>query len=94
MLGCLANICNQQIARETLDLTMALLSHSKPLIRKKAAAVIGKMFMLAPELIPNNLEKIIGKIAAEEHSSNKIRSLLSYIIRLLIIICVICGGLV
>lgn len=69
MLGCLANICNSQIALETLDLTMSLLSHSKPLIRKKAAAVIGKMFMLAPELIPNNLEKVIGKITTEDHSS-------------------------
>ena len=72
MLGCLANICNAQIARETLDLTMSLLSHSKPLIRKKAAAVIGKMFTLTPDLIPNNLEKIIGKITTEEHSSIKL----------------------
>jgi AP-3 complex subunit delta len=69
MLGCLANICNPQIATETIELTMSLLSHNKPLIRKKSAAVIGKMFLIVPDLIPNNFEKVIGKIANEENPS-------------------------
>ena len=70
MLSCLTNICTKEIAVEIIDLVMGLVNHTKPVIRKKSAALIGRMFTVAPELIPNNLEKILAKIGATEENSS------------------------
>lgn len=70
MLSCLTNICTREIALETCDLVMGLHNHTKHIIRKKSAALLGKMFLVAPELIPNNLEKILGRIGTVEENSS------------------------
>lgn len=69
MLSCLTNICNKEIAVEIIDLVMSLQNHTKPVIRKKSAALLGKMFCVAPELIPNNLEKILFRINNNEENA-------------------------
>ena len=71
MLSCLTNICTREIAMQISDLVMGLHNHTKPIIRKKSAALLGRMFLVAPELIPNNLEKILSRIGTtEENTSN------------------------
>ena len=74
MMSCLTNICTQQIAVEIIEPVMGLVNHTKPVIRKKTAALLGRMFAVAPELIPNNLEKILAKIGTSEENSSSFRS--------------------
>lgn len=69
MLSCLTNICTREISVEIIDLVMGLQNHTKSVIRKKSAALLGKMFFTAPELIPNNLEKILSKIGNNEENA-------------------------
>ena len=71
MLSCLTSICTREIALEICELVMGLHNHTKPIIRKKSAALIGKMFLVAPELIPNNLEKVLSRIGSAEENSSK-----------------------
>lgn len=70
MLSCLANICTQEIALETIDLIMGLINHTKPLIRKKAIALLAKVFIVAPELIPNNFDKLLVRMEGQEDNTS------------------------
>jgi vesicle coat complex subunit len=70
VLSTLTNICSADIAGILLNQAMGLLSHTKPLIRKKTVNLLSKFFALDQKLIPGNLEKIISKITEEKSNSN------------------------
>eukprot|EP00331_Platyophrya_macrostoma_P027868 CAMPEP_0176451816 /NCGR_PEP_ID=MMETSP0127-20121128/28108_1 /TAXON_ID=938130 /ORGANISM="Platyophrya macrostoma, Strain WH" /LENGTH=80 /DNA_ID=CAMNT_0017840037 /DNA_START=1 /DNA_END=239 /DNA_ORIENTATION=- len=57
-LSCLGNICNNDLGSVVLNQLINLLSHNKPLIRKKASATIVTIFRKSPEIIPQYIDKV------------------------------------
>lgn len=59
-LSCLGTIANRDLADALIGHVINLTMHTKPLIRKKAIAVLSKIFTINPMNISGNLEKVIS----------------------------------
>jgi len=57
-LNCLANIATKELARDLIDDVVTLLSHSRPLIRKKAILTLYKLYVQHPQGLPHSFERL------------------------------------
>lgn len=73
-MSCLGNICNHDIGSVVLNQLINLLSHNKALVRKKASATIVTIFRKSPEIIPQYIDKVIGKLNGEKNICNDLLS--------------------
>jgi len=76
ILSCLGNVRNKNLGQDVLPLVINCLTHSKPLIRKKAVANLRTIFTTNPHLIQENLEKVLQRIP-EEHDPSVLNSIIS-----------------
>ncbi|PRP80441.1 delta adaptin [Planoprotostelium fungivorum] len=61
-LTCLSTICNADLARDLAADVVALLSHSKPYIRKKACLVLYKIFLKFPDALRPSFPRLKEKL--------------------------------
>lgn len=50
-LSCLGTIANKDLGDSIIDIVMGLITHTKPVIRKKAIAVLTKIFTMNPNRV-------------------------------------------
>ena len=62
VLSCLANIITKEIAENIQGEIKTLLNSSKIITKKKTFAVLGKMFKLYPQCIPDFLNILAKKL--------------------------------
>lgn len=70
MLSCLTNILTADMAPLLIDEAIMILKCSKPLLRKKAMALVAKIFTSAPKTIQGNLETILDSIILKEDNTS------------------------
>ncbi|CAK55642.1 unnamed protein product (macronuclear) [Paramecium tetraurelia] len=68
-LSCLGTIANKDLSDSLLTHVLKLTTNTKPLIRKKAIAVLSKIFTINPLNIPGNLEMVIQQLQKESNIS-------------------------
>ncbi|CAD8051794.1 unnamed protein product [Paramecium sonneborni] len=68
-LSCLGTIANKDLSDSLLSHVLKLTTNTKPLIRKKAIAVLSKIFTINPLNIPGNLEMVIQQLQKETNIS-------------------------
>ncbi len=65
-MSCVSMCLTKDIAENIIEEVIKLQNHTQPLIRKKAYGLLAKIFLIVPELIPGNLEKVLARIVKEE----------------------------
>jgi AP-3 complex subunit delta len=66
VLSCLGNICNKELGQELLQPVLNAISHTKPLIRKKALATLRTIFEGNPSVISGCMDKIAARLQEEQ----------------------------
>lgn len=68
-LSCLGTISNRDLLEQLLPFIIPITIHSKPIIRKKAIALLTKCFLFSPHSIPGNLEKVLAQLNKETNTA-------------------------
>lgn len=68
-LSCIGAIANKDLSEALLEQVLILTTNSKPVIRKKAMAVLTKIFTITPHNIPNSLDKVLSALKKETNTA-------------------------
>jgi len=66
--NCAANIVTRELGRDLLTDVTALMSHTKPYVRKKAVSCLFKLYMAYPQGLRLTFEKLSERFADEDPS--------------------------
>lgn len=71
MLSCVTNIVTVDMGPILVEDAIKILKSNKPLLRKKAMALVAKIFLVCPQTIQGNLENILDSIILKEDNPSK-----------------------
>lgn len=79
-IGCLSNICTEELARDLAPDIVGLLSSTRPYIRKKALSVLYRIFVKFPDALRPSFSRIKEKL--EDQDSSVVRAAVNIICEL------------